>query len=105
MSKLKTEQLAARMKNALDELMKMIKAHYPDAQFEIEQGTDEPEAIYLVTRTDIDETEDVLDLVIDRLIELQVEERLPIHVIPVRPLERDTAVKLPRNFDLAETTR
>lgn len=105
MSRRRTEKLTPRMNNALDELMKIIKAQYPDAQFEIEQGGDEPEAVYLVTRVDIDETEDILDLVIDRIVELQVEERLPIHVIPLRPLERDAAAKQPSDLYLAGTSQ
>ncbi len=104
MSRRKTEPLAPRIKNALDELMTMIKAQYPNAQFEIERGADEPEAIYLVTRVDIDETEDVLDLVIDHIIDLQVEERLPIHVMPLRPLESVTAARQSSHLSVAGTS-
>jgi hypothetical protein len=84
------------MASAIDELITTVRTHYPDAQFEVMRGLDEPESIRLTTTVDIDtvdidETEDIVDLVIDRLLELQIEERLPIHVIPLRPVERATA--------------
>ncbi len=34
------------------------------------------------------DTDAVVDIFIDRLLDLQVEEQLPLYVIPVRPLER-----------------
>jgi hypothetical protein len=64
---------------------------YPDAQFEVTRGIDDPRAIHLTATADIKETDDLVDLVIDRLLELQVEERLPIHVIPIRAKERTPA--------------
>jgi len=36
--------------------------------------------------------EHILDTVIDRVIELQVDEQLPIHVVPIRTPERVVAV-------------
>jgi len=88
MNRRKSEQLSPQMLQAIDELKTLIKTHYPDAQFEVERAADEPEAILLVTTVDIDTTEDILDLVIDRVIDLQVEDRIPIHVIPLRPIKR-----------------
>jgi hypothetical protein len=95
MSRKQSEQLDPRMVSAIDELIAMITARYPDAQFEVVYGVDEPESIDLITTVDINEIIDVIDLVIDRLLELQVEERLPIHVIPIRPLERVIAATQP----------
>jgi hypothetical protein len=83
-----SKEHSERMTSAIDELVARIKARYPDAQFEVSHGVDEPESIHLTTIVDINETEDIVDLVIDRLLELQIEERLPIHVIPLRPVER-----------------
>jgi hypothetical protein len=49
---------------------------------------DDPASIHLITTVDVDDPDEVGDLVIDRVVELQVEERIPLHVIPVRPVER-----------------
>jgi hypothetical protein len=95
MSKGQLEQLDPRLTSALNELTTTIRARYPDAQFEVASGVDDPGSIHLTTTVDIKETEDIIDLVIDCLLELQVEEQLPIHVIPLRPLERTIVVEQP----------
>ena len=77
-----------RMEDALNELRCLIRAHYPQARFSVAHGHDEPENVHLVTTVDLEDADEVLDLVIDRLVELQVEERIPVHVIPVRPVRR-----------------
>jgi hypothetical protein len=44
-----------------------------------------------VTTVDIADTDEVIDLVGDRLVELQVEEGLPLYMTPLRPIERVVA--------------
>jgi hypothetical protein len=73
---------------AIAELQALIKQHYPDATFRVECGTDDPEAIHLIAVVDVDDQSDVLDAVVDRMMEIQIEEELPIFVIPVRPPAR-----------------
>lgn len=82
------ERLAPRVQGALDELRSTITERYPTASFAISRDVEEPENVHLMTTVDLDDPEEVLDLVIDRLIELQVEERIPVHVIPIRTPER-----------------
>jgi hypothetical protein len=77
-----------RVQDAVRELQQMLLQRYPDATFEITPGPDDPESIHLIATVDVEDSDTVLDVVIDRLLELQVEERLPVHVIPVRPSER-----------------
>jgi hypothetical protein len=77
-----------RVQDAVRELKQMLLQRYPDATFEITPGPDDPESIHLIATVDVEDSDTVLDVVIDRLLELQVEERLPVHVIPVRPSER-----------------
>ncbi len=84
----RSEKLDPRIRDALRELKGMILQRYPEATFEISRGDDEPESIHLTTTVDVDDPDEVVDLVIDRLLELQVEEGLPVHVIPIRPVER-----------------
>ena len=53
----------------------------------VEEGFD-PEGIYLVTTVDIADTDEVIAVVGDRLVELQVDEGLPLYVTPLRPIDR-----------------
>ena len=78
----------ARTQAALAELQEMLLRHYPDATFRVSRGQDDPDCIHLVMTVDVEDTDVVLDTVIDRVMELQIEEELPVHVIPIRPLER-----------------
>jgi len=64
----------------------MILQRYPDATFEVGLGPD-PEYLYLTAVVDTDDG-DVFDLIAERLVEMDVEEDLPILVMPVRPAER-----------------
>lgn len=72
------------MQAAIAELKMLITHHFPSAQFTVQQAADEPEAILLVTTVDIDDPDDVTDLVIERMMELQIDQGLPIFVVPVR---------------------
>src|SRR4051812_43801427 len=76
-----------RISQAVDELQTLIKQHYPTASFEVAAGED-PDGTYIWTTVDTEETDQVLDSVVDRLLELQIDEGLPIHVIPIRTPER-----------------
>ena len=82
--------LTPRMEEALNELKGTISERFPQASFVVEEGFD-PKGIYLVTTVDIADTDDVIDVVGDRLVELQVDEGLPIYVTPLRPIQRVVA--------------
>jgi hypothetical protein len=75
------------MEEALHELQGLITARFPQAAFVVEEGVD-PEGIYLVTTVDISDTDEVIAVVGDRLVQLQVDEGLPVYVTPLRPIER-----------------
>lgn len=87
MSTERTSDLNARIQQAIDELKAMIKGRFPDASFDVYEG-DDPCGTYLRVIADIDDVDEVTDLIIDRLVDMQVEDGLPVYVIPVRPLER-----------------
>lgn len=72
----------SKTRHAIDDLKGMIAARYPDASFDVVLG-DDPPGIYLDTTLDIDDVDEVLDVVRDELFHLQVEEGLPIYVIPL----------------------
>lgn len=79
--------LTPAMEKVVNELKGTISARFPQASFVVEEGFD-PKGIYLVTTVDIADTDEVIDAVGDRLLELQVDEGLPIYVTPLRPLQR-----------------
>jgi hypothetical protein len=81
------DRLTLRMQEVVKELKRLITAHFPQADFVVEEGFD-PEGIYLVTTVDITDTDDVIAIVGDRLVELQVDEGLSIYVTPLRPIEQ-----------------
>jgi hypothetical protein len=82
--------LTPRMEEAVHELKGLITARFPQAAFVVEEGCD-PKGVYLVTTVDIADTDEVIAVVGDRLVELQVEEGLPVYVTPLRPIERVVA--------------
>ena len=79
--------LTPAMEKAVNELKGVIAERFPQASFVIEDGFD-PKGIYLVTTVDIADTDEVIDVIGDRLVELQVDEGLPIYVTPLRPIQR-----------------
>ena len=84
--RIKSPNLATQ--RAFSELKALIQQHYPSANFEVRPGHDDPESIHLITIVDLEDTDPVFELVLERMMEFQIEEELPIYVIPVRPLER-----------------
>ena len=72
---------------ALEELRGLIAAGYPDATFEVQQGTD-PRGLYLVATFDVADMVDVFPLFIDRMVDIQVDEGLPVYVQIARPMHR-----------------
>jgi hypothetical protein len=77
-----------RIVRALDELRRTILDHYPTATFEVARGEDDPDMVHLWTTVDVEDTEEVLDVVMDRMLEMQIEEGLPVCVIPMHTRER-----------------
>lgn len=74
-----------RIQQILEEFKGLIGAAYPEATFDLEVGG-EPDGIYLIVTIDLEDTEEVLGVVMDRMLEVQIEERLPVYVLPLRPI-------------------
>lgn len=86
-----------RIQRALEELQGLILQRYPTASFQVSEGED-PKGFYLDATVDIDDVDEVLDVVRSRLYEFQVEQELPVYVIPLEPVERVLeAVRARRN--------
>ncbi len=75
------------MQAAIMELQGLIRQHYPDTTFEVVHG-DDPTGIYVLATVDVEDTEAVVDIYIDRLLELQIDAGLAVYIVPVRPLAR-----------------
>lgn len=84
--------LTPRLQEALDELRGLVAARYPDATFDLFRGED-PEGVYLSATADVENLYDLIDIVLDRLVDLQVEENLPVYFAPRRTPEREASVR------------
>jgi hypothetical protein len=83
--------MTPRIREALDELRGIIADRYPEATFEVRRG-EEPAALWLVATVAVEDRYEVIDLFLDRLVELRVEEALPVFVDVQRTPEREAAV-------------
>jgi len=72
---------------AIAEIEALILSHYPEATFDVALG-DDPEGTYLTATVDIEDTDEVMDVIVERMLEMQVEEGIPLYPIIVRPIER-----------------
>ncbi|HET7036196.1 MAG TPA: hypothetical protein VFI42_10995 [Thermomicrobiaceae bacterium] len=88
MSSERLNELEPRILQAVAELENLIRSRYPAAEFDIGPGGEDPEGTYITATVDLEDPDEVMDLVINRVLELQVEERLPVYVVPVRTPER-----------------
>ena len=91
---MRTEQetnRSPREQAALDEMQALITRHYPTASFEVARG-DDPEGWYLTASVDVPDPDEVVDVILPRLMEVQIDEGLPVYVIPVRTPERVAAL-------------
>ncbi|MBI4322454.1 MAG: hypothetical protein HY675_28510 [Chloroflexi bacterium] len=76
-----------RIKDAVSELQGAIAAHYPEATFEVGEGED-PAGVYLTAIVDTDDLTHILEIVEDRLVDIQVEQGVPLYFVPTRPITR-----------------
>jgi hypothetical protein len=83
-----TADLDERTQEAIQEVRRIIAARYPTTTFELARAADDPRSIHLLVVADVDDPDEVGELVIDRVVALQVDEGIPLHVIPLRTPER-----------------
>jgi hypothetical protein len=74
-----------RLLEASGELETCIKKAYPHAQFS-RLWFDDPEGMQLRVVLPVTDPEEVFDLVCDQLLDFQVEEGLPLYLVPLRPV-------------------
>jgi hypothetical protein len=75
-----------KLQEAVSELKEMIASRYPSATFKVSRGED-PEGIYLTPTVDVADTEEVFDIVVKRLLQMQIDAHLPVYVVPIRSVE------------------
>lgn len=80
--------LKARMSHAIHELQDVITSQFPTTTFELIQSPDDPDSLHLLAIADVDDPDEVDDLVVERVVALQGEEGISLHVIPLRTPER-----------------
>src|SRR5205085_12420539 len=78
------ERPDSRVTAAIEQLQAVVQQRYPAAEFEVSTNAEEPENVHLITAVDLEDPDELLDLALDRLLDLQIEERIPLHVIPSR---------------------
>ncbi|HET8521770.1 MAG TPA: hypothetical protein VFL82_00975 [Thermomicrobiales bacterium] len=81
----------SRMRSAIEELQMLIRQDSPEAVFTVGTGED-PDGVYLRAVVDVEDRGEVIDVVIDRLVSLQVEDGLPIYITIARPPARNAAI-------------
>jgi hypothetical protein len=72
-----------RLSVAVEDLKGVIRSRYPEASFHTAHAPDEPEIVLLFATVDAPDLDEVLSLVLDRVLQYQLDEKLPIHVIPL----------------------
>ncbi len=92
MSNAQPHTLGPRRQQAVNELIGLIRAHYPDASYALGPGQDDPWSTYITAMVDLDDPDVVTDLTIERELELQIEAGIPVYVIPIRTPDRTSRV-------------
>jgi len=92
-----------RIRAALEELQGLILGRYPAATLSVGLG-DDPEGVYLRPVVDVEDRGEVVDVFINRLVDLQVDEGLPLYVVLGRPPERNAAILRARAVTPASAT-
>lgn len=83
--------LSSRMEEAIVEMKTLISKHYPTTTFFVYEW-DDPEGIFLSAVVDTEDLEVVTDLFLSRMVDLQVDEGLPLFVVPERTPEKLAAL-------------
>jgi hypothetical protein len=80
-----------RVRAAVVELSELVRRQHPEATFDVVEG-EEPGTVWMWTTVDLVDTDPVVDLVIDRTMDLLVDDGIPIYVLPLRTPAREAEV-------------
>jgi hypothetical protein len=76
-----------RIKEAVEELRTLIAGRFSTASFDVFER-DDPKGVRLRATVDIEDTDEVMEAVLDALYDIQVERGLPVYVVTQQPLSR-----------------
>jgi hypothetical protein len=85
----KEQSLTSEVQGAVEELRALIAERYPGARFDVFER-DDPEGVRLQATVDIEDTDEVMDVVMDAVYDIQVERGLPVYVVTEQSLPRVT---------------
>lgn len=80
--------IGPRMQAAIDELQAIILDRFPGTTFTVGEA-DESDGIFVRAVVDVDDPDEVTAFFIDRMVDLLVDDGLPIYVVPVRTPARE----------------
>lgn len=89
---MKDDQGESRLETALAELRQLIAERYPEARFSVAVGPEDPQEVHLVATVDLEDPDEVLDVVMERMLQFQLDEGLPVYVSPRRTPQRRAAL-------------
>jgi hypothetical protein len=72
-----------RVAEVIEEYKQLILARFPDAEFEVTKG-DDPPGIHVWATVDAEDLFEVSEYVAPYVVDVQVDEGLPIYLIPTR---------------------
>jgi hypothetical protein len=78
-----------QVQGAVEELRRLIADRYPGARFDVFER-DDPEGVRLQATIDVEDTDEVMDVIMDALFNIQVERGVPVYVVTEQPLPRVT---------------
>jgi len=77
----------SKMQAAVDELQQLILARFPSTIFTVGEA-EEPDGVYMRAIVDVDDTDEITAVILDRLADFQIDDNLPIHLVTVPTPER-----------------
>lgn len=88
MSEIRGLPMSELTQRATRQLQETISSQYPTTIYELVRSPDDPAALHLLAAADVDDPDEVGDLVVERVVTLQVAEGIPLHLIPLRSHKR-----------------
>lgn len=85
-------KLSARLQEAVEELKLLVGSRFPEAEFRVYRSPDDRHSIDLIATVDFEDQDEVMDVVIERVLEL-LEAGVAVHVVPVRPVLRNQTIR------------
>jgi hypothetical protein len=83
----------SKVKEAAEELKGLIRAKYPDAEFRLARDIHQLRSWILWAYVDVEDSDEVRRLIVDREVDMLAEEHIPIHVFVRAPIKAPAKAK------------